>query len=106
MRVAAWIWSSSFHRTGDVKMERGRMGSGASRVGSGWCRRERASYEPSKQYAKKQTLGVCHGARGSQKCGGEELLENTLFKYRDRWRQVHTLNDVKTGHRGRETQGS
>ncbi len=40
MRVAAWIWSSSFHRTGDVKLERGRMGSGASGVGSGWCRRE------------------------------------------------------------------
>ncbi len=41
--MAAWIWSSSFHRTGDVKMEGGRMGSGSSGVGSGWCRQERAS---------------------------------------------------------------
>ncbi len=44
IRVAAWIWSSSFHRAGDVKMEGGRMGSGSSGVGSGWCRRERATF--------------------------------------------------------------
>ncbi len=47
----------------------------------------------------------CHGARGSQERGGEELLSKHFIQHRDRWRQVHILNDFKTGHRDRETQG-
>ncbi len=48
----------------------------------------------------------CHGAQGSQERGGEELLLNTLFKITEiAGDKLHTGNDVKTGHRGRETQG-